>query len=322
MPILSNGGSLLLPASLIQSGGTTAAPLQFTGVPYFGNADRLGNGDLIVMDDTNNTAGVIQWQSNATNTGEMIHLTGGANMTGSGGSGPSLLAIGLNTGGVGIFVNNYTTGVGIKITNRSTNSNAAAYGFMISQNSNVGVGAYFSQESSTATEPLKIVSAPIGAIGGAGAATGQILTSWYRSQAATADTQVAKMAVDGFTATVPMTGSQLIAQASGANIEMYDTGGTANQRRWKWSQSAGILILSQRNDADSSTGDLMYFTQAKNMSIAGFNSFGSGTGGIFGLPNASATPSGSPTGGGLLYVTGGALTYKGSSGTVTTVAPA
>lgn len=57
-----------------------------------------------------------------------------------------------------------------------------------------------------------------------------------------------------------------------------------------------------------------------NVGING-NSFGSGTQVIF-IANATAAPSGSPTGGGILYVDSGALKYKGSSGTVTPIAPA
>jgi hypothetical protein len=49
--------------------------------------------------------------------------------------------------------------------------------------------------------------------------------------------------------------------------------------------------------------------------------FGSGTG-VFGIRNAVAVPSANPTGGGVLYVEAGALKYRGSSGTVTTLAVA
>lgn len=51
----------------------------------------------------------------------------------------------------------------------------------------------------------------------------------------------------------------------------------------------------------------------------GGTSFGSGTKVIF-IANASAVPSTNPTGGGVLYAEGGALKYRGSSGTVTTIA--
>lgn len=44
-------------------------------------------------------------------------------------------------------------------------------------------------------------------------------------------------------------------------------------------------------------------------------------GGVF-LAEANVVPTGNPTGGGYLYVEGGALKYRGTSGTVTTVGPA
>jgi hypothetical protein len=44
--------------------------------------------------------------------------------------------------------------------------------------------------------------------------------------------------------------------------------------------------------------------------------------GILHMHNALAAPSANPTAGGLLYVEGGALKYRGSSGTVTTIGPA
>lgn len=49
--------------------------------------------------------------------------------------------------------------------------------------------------------------------------------------------------------------------------------------------------------------------------------FGSGDKVIY-IGNATTTPSGTPTGGGVLYVQSGALKYKGTSGTVTTIANA
>lgn len=47
--------------------------------------------------------------------------------------------------------------------------------------------------------------------------------------------------------------------------------------------------------------------------------FGTGDG-VIGIANATTAPSTNPAGGGVLYVTGGALTYRGSAGTVTTIA--
>ncbi len=44
--------------------------------------------------------------------------------------------------------------------------------------------------------------------------------------------------------------------------------------------------------------------------------------GVLAMANATTLPSGTPSGGGVIYVEGGALKYKGSSGTITTIANA
>jgi hypothetical protein len=49
--------------------------------------------------------------------------------------------------------------------------------------------------------------------------------------------------------------------------------------------------------------------------------FGGGLG-VFALAEAATIPSGNPAGGGVLYVSGGALVYRGPNGTVTTIANA
>lgn len=43
---------------------------------------------------------------------------------------------------------------------------------------------------------------------------------------------------------------------------------------------------------------------------------------VIAIANATTVPASNPTGGGILYVQGGALKYRGSSGTVTTIANA
>ena len=43
---------------------------------------------------------------------------------------------------------------------------------------------------------------------------------------------------------------------------------------------------------------------------------------VIGIANASVVPTTNPVGGGVLYVQAGALRWRGSSGTVTTIAPA
>jgi hypothetical protein len=50
-------------------------------------------------------------------------------------------------------------------------------------------------------------------------------------------------------------------------------------------------------------------------------SVGGGTA-VIGIANATTLPSSNPTGGGILYVDAGALKYRGSSGTITTLGEA
>jgi hypothetical protein len=52
-----------------------------------------------------------------------------------------------------------------------------------------------------------------------------------------------------------------------------------------------------------------------------FSKFGAGQGAIV-IANASVAPTANVAGAGILYVQDGALTYRGSSGTVTVIAPA
>jgi len=62
-------------------------------------------------------------------------------------------------------------------------------------------------------------------------------------------------------------------------------------------------------------------TSSGNLGIGTTGAFGSGAG-VIGIANAVTVPSTNPSGGGVLYVDAGALKWRGSSGTVTTLAPA
>jgi len=65
-----------------------------------------------------------------------------------------------------------------------------------------------------------------------------------------------------------------------------------------------------------------FFDSASNVQIGGTaTTAGSGTG-VLGLTNATAVPSTNPVGGGVLYATAGTLVWRGSSGTVSVLAPA
>jgi hypothetical protein len=58
-----------------------------------------------------------------------------------------------------------------------------------------------------------------------------------------------------------------------------------------------------------------------NIGLRTASQFGAGKG-VIAIANAVVAPSVNPAGGGILYVEGGALKYRGANGTVTTIAPA
>lgn len=100
------------------------------------------------------------------------------------------------------------------------------------------------------------------------------------------------------------------------------------------SNSFGVVSISAASEANmggpggtfyiNSSFDILMSGATANFSIrdsAISPSFGSGKRVIF-IGNASTVPTTNPTSGGILYVQSGALKYKGSSGTVTPIAPA
>lgn len=85
-------------------------------------------------------------------------------------------------------------------------------------------------------------------------------------------------------------------------------------------------VLSGSNGGASSVstnlGPLAITPNTPNISLnASTGSFGGATGCVF-IANGSVVPGSNPVGGGILYVEGGALKYRGSSGTITTIANA
>lgn len=79
----------------------------------------------------------------------------------------------------------------------------------------------------------------------------------------------------------------------------------------------GRIVLSTTPDGSSTATERMRIDNAGNIGINGV-SFGSGSKVMF-IANATTVPTVNPTGGGILYVEAGALKYRGSSGTITTI---
>lgn len=77
------------------------------------------------------------------------------------------------------------------------------------------------------------------------------------------------------------------------------------------------------NQASSYRADNFYggAFSGDDVGVGTSTEFGSGEG-VLGIANATTVPTTNPAGGGVLYVEAGALKYRGSAGTVTTIAPA
>jgi hypothetical protein len=104
--------------------------------------------------------------------------------------------------------------------------------------------------------------------------------------------------------------------------------GTTNSERVRMYGNAGVLIKSggittgaALNVINSSSASRLLVTDEGNIGISVTSAFGNGVK-VIGISNATTVPNADPSGGGVLYVEAGALKYRGSSGTITTIAPA
>jgi hypothetical protein len=102
----------------------------------------------------------------------------------------------------------------------------------------------------------------------------------------------------------------------------------ANRYTNIWAIESSSATDSLRFTTDSNAADpaIQIFPNAKNVAVGGGLTVGSSTtqntaAGTVRMANVSGTPA-TPGSGGILYVEAGALKYIGSSGTVTTLAPA
>jgi hypothetical protein len=128
-----------------------------------------------------------------------------------------------------------------------------------------------------------------------------------------------KLRVDGPIAAPATSGSsttngafRIGAQGAGTNLCL-DFGISTSGGSYAWLQS--------RTRSDYSVNyDLVLQPNGGNVGV-GVSTFGTSAAKVLGLANATA-PSTSPAGMGQLYVESGALKYRGSSGTITTIAAA
>ena len=107
--------------------------------------------------------------------------------------------------------------------------------------------------------------------------------------------------------------------------------GSSGNSAIRWQNNSGTnqaAIGSNFNVSDNgalefinNTTTNMVLRSNGNLGIGVTSAFGNGVK-VIGIANATTVPNADPSGGGVLYVEAGALKYRGSSGTITTIAPA
>ncbi len=114
-------------------------------------------------------------------------------------------------------------------------------------------------------------------------------------------------------------GSNWKSSHSGSNYQIYKV---SNKLQFNYgaATTAGNTLTWVSAGAITNAGHLEW-AAAKNLTIGGGASYGGGLGVIF-IANRNTVPTSNPTAGGILYTESGALKYRGSSGTVTTIANA
>lgn len=128
-----------------------------------------------------------------------------------------------------------------------------------------------------------------------------------------------------------------VASVSGQTSRLGDSGvsatafqfvhsSTSADRRINFSGNAIQFVVNSTGALANGTlnadgGNILFATNTAANFGFGTSDFGSGTR-VLGLGNRTAAPSGTPAAGGVLYAESGALKWKGSSGTITTIAVA
>ena len=318
------------------AGGDAFAVRTSTGGTYLFNA-----GFLAVTNSTDassatadtflsrESAGV--WRMGTTSTGANAGLKCGA-ITASGdvtiGSAQTLQVYGTYTSSIN---NEFIRLRGVAASNFEFGpSNGSAGGTL----RGLTIGGY-ANGSSTITPWLSFDSAGAATFSGAITTSGKI-----RSNAATC-TSAGRAGADGCSLEMAFSGygigannngepvviiNSAVVARLGAQIVVRSTGGFGFGNATHAGQNSTIDTLFGRNAAgvaeiNNGTSGTFRDLIVRNLGLNGAVSAGGGVGIVF-IANATTAPTTNPTGGGILYVESGALKYRGSSGTVTTLGPA
>ncbi len=108
------------------------------------------------------------------------------------------------------------------------------------------------------------------------------------------------------------------------DIEFIETDQIAPAGRFEIAVQSDKLQINGRNADNTGFEPVVVFQRVAadgNIGLRTRHQFGGGKG-VIGIANAKEVPSINPAGGGVLFVQDGALLYRGSSGTLTVIAPA
>jgi len=110
-----------------------------------------------------------------------------------------------------------------------------------------------------------------------------------------------------------------LATGGNAAVEAGYVGSIAENSTYSGSTASASLVFGIADQGSQAIA--MRVTSKRNLGFGTSNDFGGGVQ-VIGIQNATTTPSSTPSGGGVLYATSGALKWKGSSGTTTTLGTA
>lgn len=108
------------------------------------------------------------------------------------------------------------------------------------------------------------------------------------------------------------------------DVEFVETDQVAPAGRYEIAVQSDRLQINGRNTSNTGFETIVVFQRLAaggNIGIRTTSQFGGGQG-VIAIADVSVAPMVNPSGGGILYVEEGALKYRGSNGTVTTIAPA
>ena len=332
LQLLAGNAALGTPASLVGTNITGTAPgltagSVTTNANLTGPITSVGNATAIASQTGTGTTFVMSQSPTVNNLSYTGTLTGGTGVVnlGSGqlvkdaagnvgvgvtpsawgsnfksieSAAPSTFSIsGANVNGITLFSNAYSTNAAYIY---KTTGLAAAYSINLSQHN------WFTAPSGTAGDAISFTQAmTLDASGNLlVGATSQINGNSYRLYVSGG--QMVRHSVNN--------NLEILSPNSGTGIRLFarNDAGTLNRLELQ----GGQVIFPLTTGADG-----MYFDAASGNLLVGTTTAGTSAAKVIGLANATA-PTTSPAGMGQLYVEGGALKFRGSSGTVTTIAPA